>query len=556
MQMLDAYETSYGRGDSAPARACDRVAERRAPRRARAHRARVGVEHDRHHDAADFENVSRAGTGPCAAAQGATKVVGKTGTVLKLGSQGAEDPGGHFATFAGFAAGNQPAARGDRRARRPGRRLRRQRGRAGAEPDHGHRAAADADACTAGDEGAAAAVRPVEGLGARETVSRAAVPSFQQAMASAQWRAYAAAHPTTTTTSTTTAPKKRRSRRARRRTVPPRRRRRLASLRPPRPHGPQRRSPPPRFPRNPTAGPGYRDVHHPRSPAARARGAFPYRSAEAPCTCARLLKTARRSIVRRSCPFPTTGTGRPSTSPTSHATAAPPGRARCSVVSVAAGSTATTTLAQAVAAGAVALVSEHRLRLGVPNVVVRSTAEVAGGLAASLHGHPWCVVLGVTGTNGKTTTTYLLEAILANVDERVGVIGTVENPVGHPSDNSCAGEPRSPLPTRANSRPCSRGCEPTACSGVAMEVSSHSWIRAGVLGCEFTAACSPTSRRTTSTITARWRSTPRPSAACSRRATRTSRSPTSATRSAARSRGRRTRARPRGMDLRRRGHGR
>ena len=84
---------------------------------------------------------------------------------------------------------------------------------------------------------------------------------------------------------------------------------------------------------------------------------------------------------------------------------------------------------QAVAAGAVALVSEQRLRLGVPNVVVRSTADVAGSLAASLHDHPSRAMrlFGVTGTNGKTTTTYLLDAIMsAEPARRVGVIGTVE----------------------------------------------------------------------------------------------------------------------------------
>jgi UDP-N-acetylmuramoyl-L-alanyl-D-glutamate--2,6-diaminopimelate ligase len=141
---------------------------------------------------------------------------------------------------------------------------------------------------------------------------------------------------------------------------------------------------------------------------------------------------------------------------------------------------------QAVAAGAVALVSEHRMHLGVPNVVVRSTAEVAGPLAASAFDHPSRAlrVLGVTGTNGKTTTTYLLEAILNGAAGNAGILGTVET-------RWCGTSRPSALTT------------PDACElqqllaqmraggvrDVAMEVSSHALDQGRVIGCEFTAAC-------------------------------------------------------------------
>jgi len=80
----------------------------------------------------------------------------------------------------------------------------------------------------------------------------------------------------------------------------------------------------------------------------------------------------------------------------------------------------------AVDAGAVALLVERPLELGVAEAKVVSVRQVLGPAAARLHGFPSrsmrCV--GVTGTNGKTTTTYLLEGIASAAGERVGIVGT------------------------------------------------------------------------------------------------------------------------------------
>jgi UDP-N-acetylmuramoyl-L-alanyl-D-glutamate--2,6-diaminopimelate ligase len=80
----------------------------------------------------------------------------------------------------------------------------------------------------------------------------------------------------------------------------------------------------------------------------------------------------------------------------------------------------------ALAAGAVALLVERPLDLGVTEAEVRGVRAALGPAAARLHGDPSRTLrcLGVTGTNGKTTTTYLLEAIAAAAGEQVGVIGT------------------------------------------------------------------------------------------------------------------------------------
>ena len=81
----------------------------------------------------------------------------------------------------------------------------------------------------------------------------------------------------------------------------------------------------------------------------------------------------------------------------------------------------------AVAAGAAALLVERPLGLAVAEAQVASVRAAMGPVAAAACGHPSTrlAVLGVTGTNGKTTTTYLLEAIARAAGIRPGVIGTI-----------------------------------------------------------------------------------------------------------------------------------
>jgi len=88
--------------------------------------------------------------------------------------------------------------------------------------------------------------------------------------------------------------------------------------------------------------------------------------------------------------------------------------------------------ADAVANGAVALVVERRLDLAVPQVVVPDSRAAMAVAADELYGRPTAElqVAGVTGTSGKTTTAFLLYAILAAAGRRPGLIGTVEARVG------------------------------------------------------------------------------------------------------------------------------
>jgi UDP-N-acetylmuramoyl-L-alanyl-D-glutamate--2,6-diaminopimelate ligase len=84
----------------------------------------------------------------------------------------------------------------------------------------------------------------------------------------------------------------------------------------------------------------------------------------------------------------------------------------------------------AVAAGAVALLCERRLGLAEAEVVVDDTRAAMGPVAAAFHGHPSrsLDVVGVTGTNGKTTTTLLLRHVLAETGRPAGAIGTLDGP--------------------------------------------------------------------------------------------------------------------------------
>jgi len=86
----------------------------------------------------------------------------------------------------------------------------------------------------------------------------------------------------------------------------------------------------------------------------------------------------------------------------------------------------------AVEAGAVALVVERALDVTVPQLVVESARDAMPVAADEFFGRPTeqLQVAGVTGTNGKTTTAFLLYAILAAARRRPGLLGTIESRVG------------------------------------------------------------------------------------------------------------------------------
>src|ERR671931_2375806 len=87
---------------------------------------------------------------------------------------------------------------------------------------------------------------------------------------------------------------------------------------------------------------------------------------------------------------------------------------------------------EAIARGAAALVVERALDVDVPQVVVADARRAMAPAAHEFFGRPTdeLEVAGVTGTNGKTTTAYLLHAILDAAGRRPGLLGTIEMHVG------------------------------------------------------------------------------------------------------------------------------
>ena len=87
----------------------------------------------------------------------------------------------------------------------------------------------------------------------------------------------------------------------------------------------------------------------------------------------------------------------------------------------------------AVENGAVAVVAEHDLpTVDVPCVIVDNTRKAMSEMAATFYDYPYkkFKLIGITGTNGKTTTTYLIKSILEHLGKKVGLIGTNQNMIG------------------------------------------------------------------------------------------------------------------------------
>jgi UDP-N-acetylmuramoyl-L-alanyl-D-glutamate--2,6-diaminopimelate ligase len=94
-------------------------------------------------------------------------------------------------------------------------------------------------------------------------------------------------------------------------------------------------------------------------------------------------------------------------------------------------------LSQALSLGARVVVTEDSCAApaGVTQVTVHRARLALAHLSAAFYGHPSreLTLVGITGTNGKTTTSFLLEAILKAAGHRVGVVGTVNYRVGDES---------------------------------------------------------------------------------------------------------------------------
>jgi UDP-N-acetylmuramoyl-L-alanyl-D-glutamate--2,6-diaminopimelate ligase len=96
---------------------------------------------------------------------------------------------------------------------------------------------------------------------------------------------------------------------------------------------------------------------------------------------------------------------------------------------------------EAIAGGAVALVVQRPLNLNVPEIQVPSVRAAMAPAAAAFYGDPTARLqtIGVTGTNGKTTTAFLVGALLEAYGRQTGLLGTVKSVIGgteHPVERT------------------------------------------------------------------------------------------------------------------------
>lgn len=135
--------------------------------------------------------------------------------------------------------------------------------------------------------------------------------------------------------------------------------------------------------------------------------------------------------------------------------------------------------------GAVAVVSEAPPVAGVPWVRVGDARVALAELSAAFFGDPArsLSLAGITGTNGKTTAAFLLEAALRAAGRRVGLLGTIQYRLGDRVVEALRTTPES-----SDLQALFREMVDGGCTDAVLEVSSHSLALARVHGCRFRAA--------------------------------------------------------------------
>ena len=142
-------------------------------------------------------------------------------------------------------------------------------------------------------------------------------------------------------------------------------------------------------------------------------------------------------------------------------------------------------IAASVKAGAVAVVCQHvpeDAKEGVVYVVVEDSSKALGMMAANFYGHPsrGLKLVGITGTNGKTTTVTLLHRMFRQLGHHVGLVSTIVNkideeelPTGHTT------------PDALELNQLLRRMVDAGCDYCFMEVSSHAVVQHRIAGVEF-----------------------------------------------------------------------
>ncbi len=139
-------------------------------------------------------------------------------------------------------------------------------------------------------------------------------------------------------------------------------------------------------------------------------------------------------------------------------------------------------IADAIDRGAAAIAVDRPVPASVTTIQVPNTRQALAAFATQFYGHPSrdMTVIGITGTNGKTTTSYLIEHVFAAAGFSVGVIGTINYRYGDKQVDAKVTTPESSDLQRMLSEMRKEGV-----THVVMEVSSHALAMNRLDGCEF-----------------------------------------------------------------------
>lgn len=140
---------------------------------------------------------------------------------------------------------------------------------------------------------------------------------------------------------------------------------------------------------------------------------------------------------------------------------------------------------EAVKRGANAIIAEKEIKASVPVIKVNSTSHALAVLSSEFYGEPTkhLDLIGVTGTNGKTTITYILEEIFRTNEKKTGVIGTIQMKINdkvYPINNTT---PDALTLQRSYQEMINQEVDTAI-----MEVSSHALELGRVHGCDFDVA--------------------------------------------------------------------
>ena len=130
--------------------------------------------------------------------------------------------------------------------------------------------------------------------------------------------------------------------------------------------------------------------------------------------------------------------------------------------------------------GAKAALVARPVEAPIPTILVADTIRAYGDLAAAYREHAGITVIGITGTNGKTTTTYMIKAIAEKAGYKVGLIGTIRNLIGDriiPTDRT--------TPESVELQRVFRLMRDEGVQLIVMEVSSHALDQDRVHGIEY-----------------------------------------------------------------------